>query len=74
MTLNKVFVLLETTPYKFCIKEKCSTGGLLRLVMYHICPYVRMSEEFSHVSWHFKRCGPAWWNILALRIGIFLDR
>ena len=74
MTQKTVFVFIETTPYKFCIKEKYSTGGLLRLVMYQFCPDVRMSEEFSHVSWLFKRFGPAWWNIMALRIGFCLDR
>jgi len=51
MTWNKVFVFLETTPYKFCIKEKYSTGGLLSVVIYQFCPNVRMSEEFRHVSW-----------------------
>ena len=35
--------------------------------MYQFCPDVRMSEEFSHVSWLFKRFGPVRWNILALR-------
>ena len=37
-----------------------------------------MSEEFSHVSWLFKRFGPAWWNILVEHSGVtdsfFLDR
>ena len=33
MTQKTVFVFIETTPYKFCIKEKYSTGGLLRLVI-----------------------------------------
>ena len=32
--------------------------------MYQFCPNVRMSEEFSHVSWLFKRFGPVRWSIL----------